>query len=156
MCLQASQRRATTCVYHAIASLQQAGYEVVYLDLSQTFDAVVASTCGVIVEKILLVHPPQINRALALMRDIAMSDVPCVIVLDVSGYSVNYILSRKQLRLAQSQCLVLLLAPYSIDVADVSVHFQHLDWIQSGRDVSAYQLQATLQYHPVGVALWCE
>lgn len=139
---------ATTCAYHAIASLQQTGYEAVYLDLPQTFDAVVASDCDVKVEKILLVHPPQINRALALMRDIAMSGVPCVMVLDVSGYSVNHTVSRKQLRLAQSQCLVLLLSPYSIDFADVLVYFQHLDWIQSGRDVSAYQLQATLQHHP--------
>ncbi len=139
---------ATTCAYHAIASLQQVGYEGVYLDLPQTFDAVVASACNVTVEKILLVHPPQINRALALMRDIALSGVPCLMVLDVSGYAVSNSLNRKQLRLAQSQCFALLLAPYATDVADISVHFQHLDWIQSGRDVSAYQLKATLQHHP--------
>jgi len=139
---------ATTCAYHAIASVQQQGYEIVFFDLPQTFDAMVASSCGLRVDKLLLVHPPQLNHALELMRDIALSAVPCLMVLDVSGQQLKKTLSRKQLRLAQSSSLVLLLSGSYTGLADVSLSFERLDWIHSGRDVSGYQIQATLQHHP--------
>ena len=82
------------------------------------------------------------------MRDIALSGVPCLMVLDVSGQQLNKILSRKQLRLAQSNSLVLLLSRSYTGLADVSLSFEHIDWIHSGRDVSGYQIQATLEHHP--------
>jgi RecA/RadA recombinase len=139
---------ATTCAYHAIASVQEQGYEIVFFDLPQTFDAMVASTCGLMVDKLLLVHPPKLNHALELMRDIALSAVPCLMVLDVSGQQLKKTLSRQQLRLAQSSSLVLLLSRSYTGLADVSLSFERLDWIHSGRDVSGYQIQATLEHHP--------
>jgi len=139
---------ATTCAYHAIASVQQQGYEIVFFDLPLTFDAMVASSCGLMVDRLLLVHPPQLNHALELMRDISLSGVPCLMVLDVSGQQLSNTLSRKQLRLAQSSSLVLLLSARYTGLADVSLTFERLDWIHSGRDVSGYQIQATLEHHP--------
>ncbi len=139
---------ATTCAYHAIASVQEQGYEIVLFDLPQTFDAMVASSCGLIVDKLLLVHPPKLNHALELMRDIALSDVPCLMILDVSGQQVNNTLTRQQLRLTQSNSLVLLLSARATGLADVSLSFERLDWIHHGRDVSGYHIQATLQHHP--------
>ena len=139
---------ATTCAYHAIASVQAQGYEIVLFDLPQTFDAMVASSCGLIVDRLLLVHPPKLNHALELMRDIALSAVPCLMVLDVSGQQLKNTLSRQQLRLAQSNSLVLLLSARFTSLADVSLNFERLDWIHQGRDVSGYQIQATLEHHP--------
>ena len=139
---------ATSCAYHTIASMQEQGYEIVFFDLPKTFDAMVASSCGLMVDRLLLVHPPQLNHALELMRDIALSRVPCLMVLDVSGQQLNKILSRKQLRLAQSNSLVLLLSRSYTGLADVSLSFERIDWIHSGRDVSGYQIQATLEHHP--------
>lgn len=139
---------ATTCAYHAIASIQEQGYEIVLFDLAKTFDAMVASSCGLIVDKLLLVHPPQLNHALELIRDISLSNVPCLMVLDVSGQQLSNTLSRQQLRLAQSNSLVLLLSERYTGLADVSLSFERLDWIHHGRDVSGYQIQTTLQHHP--------
>ena len=139
---------ATTCAYHTIASVQQQGYEIVLFDLPKTFDAMMASSCGVVVDRLLLVHPPQLNHALELMRDVALSGVPCLMILDVSGQQLSKTLSRKQLRLGQSSSLVLLLSTRYTGLADVSLSFERLDWIHSGRDVSGYQILATLQHHP--------
>jgi len=50
--------------------------------------------------------------------------------------------------LAQSSSLVLLLSGSYTGLANVSLSFERLDWIHSGRDVSGYQIQANLQHHP--------
>lgn len=137
-----------TCMYQTIASLQSQSYEVVYLDMPQTFDAMTAVAYGVTLENILIVHPPNITHASELMRDIALSGVPCLMILDLFGIRVSTRLNRQHLRLAQSNSLGLLLSPYRSGHADVCVYFQQLDWIRENGDITGYQVKASVLHHP--------
>lgn len=139
---------ATTCTYQTIASLQNQAYEIVFLDMPQTFDAIMATSFGVNLDSLLLVHPPQINHALELMRDIALSGVPCLMILNLFGQKIPAGINRLQLRLVQSPSLGLIVSPHRISSAEVSIKFEQLDWIYDEENVIGYQVKATLVHHP--------
>lgn len=72
----------TTLAFSVLAAAQRAGAIIVYLDIDQHSDPDYLTHMGVLHDDILLVRAA-LNNALALMRDIIGSRIPCVILFDL-------------------------------------------------------------------------
>jgi predicted ATP-dependent serine protease len=139
---------ATSLLHHTTAHLQQQGYEVVYIDFEQVFDPLTATAIGINIEKLMVVHPPEIKQAMELVRHIALSKIPCLVVVDFGTLALSHQLRSFYFPLQQSICCVLVGTTQPTALAQLQISLNPLTWIQAGKDIIGYQVQANLLKHP--------
>lgn len=140
----------TTSIAHLAAGhVQRQGYEVVYIDLEQCFDPIMASAHGMNLDPLLVVHPAQVSDSLQLIRDISIQQIPCFVVLDAGDTQLGEHYNRLELRLVQSRACMLSLSSKASQQAQVEVTFRRLNWLRQGKDISGCHVEATLNKHPL-------
>lgn len=125
---------ATTLALRIIAYLNQQGAVSVYIDFEQTFNGGYAYNCGVDLQRLLIVQPPDAVAALSLLRDIAVSRVVDLVVMD----STPALTHLNRVRLHQTAALVLSRAA----VIPSAIRMKRHGWIFDGRDVIGCHVEA--------------
>ena len=138
----------TTLALHLIAQTQVADQEAIYIDVSQTFNGAYADHCGVDLDRLLVVRPPDALEALELTRDIAYSRVVSLIVIDLNQVQPALPLKRLHQPLSSTRTTLLLLAERTLSHTHCSVQITCLDWLYEDQDVVGCHIEATLKQHP--------
>lgn len=139
---------ATSIIHHLTGQAQKNGHEVVYIDLERCFDPMSAVAHGVQIDRLLVVHPSQPKQALELIRDIAIQNLKCMVILDAGSVLLGKQFNRIELRLAQASAYVVTLTSRVSRQAQVVIECSRNSWLYSGNDVIGYQVQAKLIKHP--------
>ena len=146
---------AATLALKLVAGAQRRGDSALYLDLGQTFDPVYAGRCGVSLDHLLLVHPRNRPQALALLRDLVLSETGSVLVLDfpapLSGAGADALadtLDRLLAPLARANTLLLCLNPrppgQAAPQATVRLWLERERWLYRGHDIHGYQARVQI------------
>lgn len=139
-----------TLALKLVTAAQHRGYTTLYLDLGQTFDPAYAGRCGVLLDHFLLVHPRNRPQALALLRDLILSEIGNVIVLDfpvplagAGAHALSHTLDRLLAPLARANMLLLCLNPrllaQAAPQAAVRLWLERERWLYHYHDVHGYQ-----------------
>jgi RecA/RadA recombinase len=138
----------TTLAYTTIAHTQTAGDEVVYLDVTRTINPAAAADCGVDLDRLLIVHPPDALTALEPLRDIIASRVVRLVVFDLAGDRSSLPLHRLRTSLHETGSVLLALTHHPLDAAQVRLRCERVAWLHEERDVIGCRVRATLEKHP--------
>ena len=149
----------TTLAHKIAASAQTTDGTVAYIDLGGTFDPDYALRCGVSLDRLLIIRPKNVERALEVARDLLKEGKLGVITLDMVAYgsseripSLGTALRRFTEPLVKSRCAVLFLfAPASHQGWQALDEFTHThlllerqEWLYNRRDVQGYGVQITV------------
>lgn len=167
-----------TLVLKIVAQAQAAGERAVWIDLEQTFDPDYAARCGLILDRLLLVRPPDVPQALKTLAEFVAGDV-AIVVCDLYRFEPAVASTARALSAALEQiltplgksstvliCLISLspgvaLETYAHKVAlpyyaTVRLELQRERWLQRRRDIYGYRariLIAKNKLGPAGVSL---
>lgn len=163
-----------TLTLKVVAQAQSAGEMTVWLDLKETFDPEYAARCGVILEQLILVRPPDLQQALALLAEFVAGDVGVLVcdlyLLDltatVTARALSTALERLLAPLGKSAtaliCLVSLPSGASPEAyarnvalphyATVRLELQRERWIHRRQDIRGYRARVCIAKNKVGPA----
>ena len=139
---------ATSLIHCITGYVQKHGREVVYIDLEQCFDPLHAITNDINLSQLLIVQPSEPNHALALVRDISIQNLPCLVILDAGNTSLGKQFNRLELRLAQSSTCVLALTTQSTQQSQVIVTLKRVAWLYTDKKITGYRVISELSKHP--------
>ena len=137
----------TTLAYQCIAYTHKNRGEVVYIDMSSTFNGGYAKACGIDIDRLLIVQPVDTLSALTLSKDIALSQMVKLLILDI-GQNKNLPLKRLYPSLDKSHMVLLVLSskPHQQTHLQVDIHCNK--WLKYEWDVVGCEIEATLCKHP--------
>jgi recombination protein RecA len=160
-----------TLALTTVAQAQAQGQEAVYLDLERAFDPDYAARCGVLLSRVVLIHPQDPAQAFALLRDFATGDGVLVCDLPLSApadprlvRALSSTLGRVLIPLSQSSLVLLCLvslppghSAYPPDFplrhyATVRLQLQRERWLYRRRDIRGYRAQVLVAKNKLGKA----
>lgn len=144
-----------TLALKIVACAQSQRYTALYLDLGQTFDPVYADRCGVALNQLLLLHPRNRTQALALLRDLLLSESGSIVVLDFPAPlpsegigALSNTLDRLLAPLARSDNLLLCLnarpPAQAAPQATVRLWLERERWLYHQHDIRGYRAQVQI------------
>jgi hypothetical protein len=138
----------TTLVFRMLGHNQPAA--AVYVDTGGGLDGAYAAACGVDMERLLVTAPPDLDAALALVRDVVDSRVVDVLILDVLGLQGGVTgLHRLLPGLARSTTVLLVLSEQAVAGAQTCIRFVcRSPLIAADGDIVGCHTEATLERHP--------
>ena len=166
-----------TIALKIVASAQAQKGMAIYIDLEQNFDPDYAARCGLALEQLVLVHPHDVSRALAIAQDFVLSEEGNLVVFDAPfnllvepqpAQSLTTTLGRLISSLSRTQCLLLFLTSLPTnssparanDLANAALaHFatvrlfiQRERWVYRQGDIGGYQAQVLIVKNKLGPA----
>lgn len=147
-----------TLTLKMLASAQMRRTPVLYVDLEKSFDPVYSSRCGVLLDKLTLVHPTDGQQALAIMTDLLGGGWGGLTVLDLGEklagleMALALALDRLLVPLARSGGILFLLhsSPATLHHAAVRLRLEREQWLYHHHDIHGYQ--ALIQVTSRGIA----
>ena len=148
----------STLALKIVASVQQLGEVVVYLDLDKAFDPHYAVFCGVNTSQLLLIRP-NYETALSMLFDLVASGIPGGIVLNATSQlshkqkqALAGVLERMKPLLTRSNCVLLVLTrPLTDEILSQYAHLRLMielvDWLYVDNEVQGYQVRVTAVNH---------
>jgi hypothetical protein len=154
----------TTLAYSTLGKAQSLGHLTVYIDLHHIFDPLTAATCGVQVDRLLLVRPPDLVSALDVLRVVAGEDGVGLAVLDDISLALSNprLMSKLETTLRRLKpalqrsnpvpgpgCAVVLLnlkgifSP-SLQTASLRLYITLERWLADGQEIVGYQSRVTI------------
>ncbi|HSM56576.1 MAG TPA: hypothetical protein VK879_10515 [Candidatus Sulfomarinibacteraceae bacterium] len=163
-----------TLALKTVAQAQSAGEMTVWLDLKETFDPEYAARCGVLLDQLILVRPPDLHQAPTLLAEFVAGDVG-VLVCDLYLLELTAVATARALSSALERllaplgksatvfiCLVSLPpgaspAAYAQSVAlphyaTVRLELQRERWIHRRQDIRGYCARVLIAKNKVGPA----
>lgn len=166
-----------TVALKVVAQAQASGGTAVYIDLECTFDPDYAARCGIQLSQLVLVRPDNIQQALAIVQDFAISGGMNVLVFDAPlrrlanprpAQALSSALGRLMAPLGQTECALLFLtslptagwlslASYPNGLAlphyaAVRLLIQREDWLYQQRDIRGYRARVLVVKNKLGPA----
>lgn len=135
---------ATTLVYHLIASAQQGDRIAVYVDISGTFDAEYAVSCGVMLDRLLIINTSNPGRGLNMALDAVRSEKAALVALDWTTRRMdNKYLDRLRANVARTRTALVMLMHnlQSPDLMHTALILRRQDWLTQGDEVSGYHVR---------------
>ena len=159
-----------TLALKILTTIQQAGEQVVYLDVADTFNPDYAVRCGLNLETLWIARPAPVALVWSLLADLVLDrgvggiilHVPPEIILGQPDFMVyaRQVFSRLQIALHRSSCVVLALTPlhepgsdlrasYPSDyvlmqLATIRIWVQKEKWLYHRGDIKGYQSRVTV------------